>query len=182
MNIQKLIVSVVLVAALSSCGDKEPESLIGTVSGSAHISKGGDDIVSIYSVANEQTGEESILLAQTQTAEDGSYSVDIEGESQWIILHATDKGYYSEATRSRFNLAGGNTLYSIAYYESGSPLTAMITSNTMLAFGLAGKKLEEGVVDIGAAFEAGLAEMNEVVGFDILSTNPADIYTPRIAE
>ncbi len=146
---------------LISCGvestDLPPERPKGNINGFAIDSAISGGTVSVYSFTNGTRGER---LGGGVTNGAGAFSVEIQAESQLVMVEVTGGSYVEEASGVEVRIADGQNLRSLVYYESGQIASTNVTPLTHMATALAEYKISNGIGVIQAANEA----------FDVIDT------------
>ena len=172
---RKLSVLLPVFLLLLSCGSGDDtipqERPASSISGHAVDALILNGSVSVYAFSDGVKGD---VLGTGVTDEEGFYSVDIQSPSQPVLIELVGGYYIEEATGKSVVLKDGQVLRAVTHYESGSPVTVMVTPFTNIAAGLAQYKIAQGVNVPNAVTEAATA-VSSIVGVDILSTYPRNI-------
>lgn len=171
--------SLILLAAslLSACGggDSVPgERPAAVVSGNAVDALIINGDVSVYSFATGSKGE---LLGTGTTDNTGAYSVSIQAPSQPVLVEITNGSYTEEASGVTVSLKPGQKVAAVTYFESGSPVTVMVTPWTYVAVGYAVYKISHGT-NVGNAITEANTAISNWMGVDILATYPRNVTDP----
>lgn len=168
---------------LGSCGggsgrsDLPPVRPVATVDGNAVDAVIVNGNVSVYSYSGGMKGAK---LATSRTDKRGYYSLGLQAPSQPIVIEITGGRYTEEASGQSVPLQDDQKLRAITLYESGQPVTIMVTPLTHLSAGLAEYKVAHGISIENAIAESSLA-VSTIFGLDILSTYPRNITDPNNA-
>lgn len=131
--------------------------------------------VSIFSFAEGRPGE---LLGSGTTDAEGNYEIAITSPDQPILIEVTGGTYIEEASGRTVFLGEGKVLRAVAFYQSGSAITTMVTPFTHIAAGLTEHKMSQGASPQAAITEA-VAAITSMTGADILTTKPLDMTDSR---
>ncbi|MHB8388815.1 MAG: Ig-like domain-containing protein [Acidobacteriaceae bacterium] len=171
-----------LTAVLTACsgggGNTLPAAVPATtLQGSAYDAALNDSTVDVYSYENGVIGTQ---LAETTTAPDGSFSLNIQSESTPLLVVASGGYYVEEASGTTVNLTAGQTLQAVLNHTTGQADTVYLTPLTHLAAGLAAYRIKQGM-SASAAIDSANQEISNIVGFNIVTTKPLDITDPANA-
>jgi hypothetical protein len=134
----------------------------------AAISNGN---VAVYSFASGQPGA---LLGQGATDAQGNYAISIDAPSQPILIEISGGSYVEEASGLSVTLSPSDRLRTVSSYTLGTPVHAHVTFYTHLAAGLASHLVAAGT-PVVAAIDQANQRMSAWLGFDILTTPPANV-------
>jgi len=124
---------------LSSCVEipdkKTPEIITEktTISGLVSITAVEDSTVRVFAFGN---GDKGVVLAETITQEDGSFSVEFDTHSQPILVEANAGNYLSSSTGQMVTM-GNYSLRTLINIEAGERVSLAVTPFTNIAVGLA---------------------------------------------
>lgn len=190
---KKFVVVGVLAAGLAACGGggsdifssddnnqgglppERPQSSVSGYSVDALITGGMVKVYALDSMANKAG-----LLGSGVTDSAGFYEITLQASSQPVLIEVTSGSYIEEASGVSVTLSGGDSLKAVTFYESGEPLTTMVTPFTNLAAGIVKNKVENGINLNNAITEAATA-ISTITGVDILTTYPRNITDPANA-
>lgn len=166
--------------AVSGCqsggeGGLPPERSTSTVSGYSVDAIIRNGTIKVFGLNSDATKGE--FLGSTTTDENGYYELSLRSVSLPVLIEVTGGTYIEEASGKVITLATGDVLRAITFYESGEPLSVMVTPLTNLAAGLVVYKVGQGVSLNNAIVESSTA-ISSYVGFDILDTVPRDVTNP----
>lgn len=166
--------------AVSGCqsggeGGLPPERSTSTVSGYSVDAIIRNGTIKVYGLNSDATKGE--FLGSTTTDENGYYELSLRSASLPVLIEVTGGTYIEEASGKVITLATGDVLRAITFYESGEPLSVMVTPLTNLAAGFVVYKVGQGVNLNNAIVESSTA-ISSYVGFDILDTVPRDVTNP----
>ena len=154
-RLKNYLLLLTLTVTLVGCGvestDLSSERSVGYVSGYAIDSAISNAIVSVYSFANGQRGER---LGVGLTNGVGAFSVNVQAESQLVMVEITGGSYVEEASGVEVLLSDGQKLRSLIYYESGHLVSTNVTPLTHMATALAEYKIANGIAATQATSEA----------------------------
>ncbi len=171
-----LVLAILLLAcAPDDIGTLPPERPFGTISGQAVAGPIADAQVTVYGFGNGAQGS----LGSAQTDNNGAYTVDIQAPSQIVLVEVRGGAYVEEASGSPVSLAEGQVLRAVGHYQSGHPLTLMVTPLTHMVTALAEYKVANGMATAQAITEAETA-VNAFFALDVRATRPAIITPPNV--
>jgi hypothetical protein len=155
-----------MTTTLLSCGVETsslpPERPMGQVTGNAIDSAISNATVSVYSFAN---GVRGARLGSGTTDGAGTFSVDIQAESQLVMVEVTGGTYVEEASGKEVGLTDGQNLRSLVRYESGETVNTNVTPLTHMATALAEYKIANGTIP-GQAMDEGFGMIDEFFTLD----------------
>jgi hypothetical protein len=144
----------------------------GSIAGHAVDATLVGSTVTVYGFAN---GARGVTLGSAITDENGHYTLDIQAQSQPILVEIRGGSYVEDATATPVSLVDGQVLRAIARYVSGEAIDdLMVTPLTHLAAGLAEYKIAHGVAPDQALTDATSA-INGFFAIDTGATLPLDI-------
>ncbi|MCI0508207.1 MAG: hypothetical protein L0Z73_19195 [Gammaproteobacteria bacterium] len=164
-----------LIAGLTTgCSDETslpPERPKSVVSGKVVDGVVSGAQVALYTIANGARGGR---LATAVTNDNGNYSGEVQAPSQLILIEAGGGSYTEQATVTTVTIPEGQVLRSIAAYQSGQPLEAMVTPLTHLVAGLTLYKAENGA-PLSQAYSEAKTAIDEFFTIDTSAVTPIDI-------
>ena len=166
------------IAACGGSGNLPAQRPAAVVSGAAVDAPIINGNVAIYAFADGQAGA---LLGSGVTDNGGNYSVSIRSADQPILVAVSGGYYIDEATGQQVDLLPGQSLTTLANYQSGTPLTVMVTPFTHLAAGLAEYDIAQRGISPASAIDTANKLVSELVGVDVVQTAPLDITDPSNA-
>ena len=169
-----LSMAMLLPVLLSGCSnevDLPPEHEPGIISGKVVDGVISNATVTIYALEGGNRGRR---LGGGTTDSDGQYSVEIRAASQLVLIEAAGGTYVEQATGTTVTIPAGSVLRAIVPYETGLPLTSMVTPITHLVSGLTYYKIRQGISPLQAYNEA-KAIIEQYLTIDTTSAEPIDI-------
>jgi hypothetical protein len=136
---------------VSNVGNPGSGKPTGTITGHAIDGVISGAVVNVYSYSNGTRGER---LGGSVTNGAGAFAVEIQAESQLVLVEVTGGSYVEEASGVEVQVADGQRLRSLAYYESGQIVSTNVTPLTHMATALTEYKIANGTGAIQAASEA----------------------------
>ncbi len=177
----RIFLSLILTTFLvSGCGggtsgggnDIPPVRSAGKLAGVAHDAPLRNADVKIYDFTAGSKGE---LLSQTKTDENGDYSINITTADKPILIVAGDSGSYTEeASGKSINLAAGQNISAVTYYQSGEILSLQVTPFTHLARCYAEYLVSDGE-SVPDALNLANSKIAAIAGVEIIQTKPIDV-------
>ncbi|MEJ2573638.1 MAG: hypothetical protein P8164_08655 [Gammaproteobacteria bacterium] len=168
------LVVCVLVSCGGGSGDLPPVRPSGTVSGNAMAAAIQDGRIAVYALGRNGKGA---LLGTTTTDAQGHFSLDLRAPSQPVLIELSGGRYVEEANGVTVNVAEGQVLRAVARYQSGRPLSVMVTPLTHLAAALAEYRVAQGS-DPGTAVDTALRTVEQAFGMPVTDVLPQDISAP----
>lgn len=163
-----------LIVMLSGCSDEvdlAPERDPGVISGKVVDGVVSGATVTVYAFIDGIRGRR---LGGSTTDTDGNYSLEIRASSQLVLIEAAGGTYIEQATGTSVTIPSGDVLRAIVPYESGQPVTSMVTPLTHLVSGLTFYKIRQGLSPLQAYSEA-RTTIEEYLTIDTTSAEPIDI-------
>lgn len=175
MKIRQLYFATI-VLVLVACGGGSSSGLppvrpISPVTGNAVAAEIQNAQVTVYVL--DRTGKGAIL-GSTVTDAQGFYSLDLQTQSQPVLIEVSGGQYVEEASGIRVELADGQVLRAVARYQSGQPMAVMVTPLTQLAAGLAQYRIATGVTP-ETAVDSALADVSTLLGVQVDKVLPHNI-------
>ncbi len=176
----RIFLSILTVLLVAGCGssssgggnDIPPVRSAGKLAGVAHDAPLRNAEVKIYDFTSGRKGE---LLSQTTTDAVGDYSINITTADKPILIVAGDSGSYSEEASGRsINLAVGQNISAVTYYQSGETLSLQVTPFTHLARCYAEYLVSEGE-SVPDALNLANSKIASIAGVEIIQTKPIDV-------
>ncbi len=172
------IAGLFIVAVLAACssglgGSSElpPERPFSVLSGFAVDGAITGGTVRVFQYTD---GRKGALLGQAVTDEHGFYAINLQAPDQPVLIEVSGGSYIEQASGASVPLQEGQSLRAIALYDSGKPLTSMVTPLTHVAVGLAEYRIAHGV-DAAQAVRESLAEVTKAFGVDVAGVRPREI-------
>lgn len=163
----------------SESGDVPPQRPLNTVSGYVVDDAVGGALLNVYGFDDGVKGE---LLASTTTAQDGGYSLQVDGvERRLLLLEARGGEYIELATGQRVELEEDQVLKALAVKRPGQSMSVMVTPLTHLTAALVRYYLDSGMA-VEAAIDTATAELNELFGIDVAAVPPRSITEQGTSE
>ena len=165
-----LMVSILLLACSpGDAGGLPPERPAGTLTGQAVAAAIGNAQVTVYGF---EKGKRGTRLGGTVTDDSGAYTIDIQAPSQAILVEISGGDYVEEASGISVALTEGQILRAVGHYQSGRPLTLMVTPLTHMAAALAKFKATNGMA-VEQAIDEANAAVDQFFALDTRATRPA---------
>ena len=181
MNMRQLclamIASVLVACGGGGSGDLPPVRPSSTISGNAAAAEIQNGQVAVYAL--DQNGK-GALLGSAVTDAQGFYSLDLQIQSQPVLIEISGGHYVEEASGVGVDVAAGQILRAVARYQSGQPLSVMMTPLTQIAAGLAQYRIAQGT-DPGTAVDSALNDVDKLFGVTVTSVQPHNITDPNAA-
>jgi len=169
------IVNFILLASfLSGCGggfELPPLRPQGEISGVIVNGAIEKSIIRVFSITGNKKGEK---LGETTSLSDGSYALSVRAKSQVVLVEVSEGSYTEPSSGKIIILKEGEVLRTVALYQSGEPLTAMVSPVTHISAGYAMFKISNGENPVAAVSDS-TAEISDVFGFDITQTRSKNI-------
>lgn len=127
------------------------------------------------SVYSWDGGVKGGLLGSAITENDGGYSLAIQTPSKPVLLELVGGHYAEEASGKRIDLSARHKLRAIAYYESGTDLTVMVTPWTNVAVAFAEHQMRTAGLNANNAITSSASALAAIVDVDIYNTVPWDV-------
>ncbi len=159
---------------MTSCtSDTElpPERPKGEISGTVVDGIISEAEVSVYEFGDARRGAR---LGSTTTDVEGKFSVEIQARDQLILIETSGGKYKEQATDVTVDIAGDQKLQAIAFYESGSTVSAVVTPLTHLVSALTQYKIDHGK-SANQAFNEAKSTIDVFFTLDSHGTIPLDI-------
>ncbi len=180
MNVRQLFLAIIafLLAACGGggSGGVPPVRPASTVSGNAAAAEIQNGQVAVYALDSNGKGA---LLASTTTDAQGFYSLDLQIPSQPVLIEVRGGHYIEEASGIDVRIADGQVLRAVARYQSGQPLSLMVTPLTQLAAGLAQYRIVKGT-DPATAVDSALSDVGKLFGISVGTVQPHNITNPTV--
>lgn len=152
-------------------GGLPPERPAGVVTGYAVDGAIAGGVVRVFSYAN---GTKGAMLGEALTDGSGFYSINVRAPGQPVLIEVSGGRYIEQVSGVSVPLQEGQVLRAVAWYESGQPLTSMVTPLTHVAAGLAAYRIAGGA-DAALAIGQSLAEVSAAFGVDVAGVRPREI-------
>lgn len=170
-QLELAIMALVLVACGGSSNGLPPARPFSTVSGNAVAAEIENGQVAVYSLDRNGKGT---LLGSTTTDAQGFYSLDLQTPSQPVLIEVSGGRYIEEASGIGVDVADGQVLRAVARYQSGQPLSVMVTPLTQIAAGLAQYRITQGA-EPAMAVDTALSDMGKLFGVSVDNVGPHNI-------
>jgi len=176
----RLLYLAILALLLVACGGGGSSGLppvrpTSTVSGNAAAAEIQNGQVAVYALDSNGKGA---LLGSTVTDAQGFYSLNLQIPSQPVLIEVTGGHYKEESSGVDVTIAGGQVLRAVARYQTGQPLSLMVTPLTQLAAGLAQYRIAKGT-DPATAVDSALSDVSQLFGVSIANVQPYNITNPN---
>ena len=165
----------ILVACGGGSGELPPARPTSTVSGNAVAAEIQNAQVAVYTLDRNGKGA---LLGSGVTDAQGFYSLEMQAPSQPVLVEVSGGHYAEEANGIAVNVDEGQVLQAVTLYQSGQPLSVMVTPLTQLAAGLAEYRIAQGT-DPSEAVDTALNDTDQLFGVAVASVLPHNITDPN---
>ena len=180
MTMRRLCLAViawVLVACGGGSGGLPPARPTSTVSGNAVAAEIQNGQVAVYALDHNGKGA---LLGSAVTDAQGYYSLSLQVPSQPVLVEVIGGHYVEEASGVGIDIGDGQVLRAVTRYQSGQPLSVMVTPLTQIAAGLAEYRIAQGT-DPSTAVDTALNDVDQLFGVNVTSILPHNISDPNDA-
>ncbi len=182
-NINGFLISVITILAITACNDNlelPAERPIAIASGFTHDARIRNATVRAYAIDDNALRTDE-LLGEGVSDNRGFYQIELQAPSQPILLETCNGNYTEEFSGVNVTLNQTTCLKAFTFYESGEPVSVMLTPLTTIAAGLVEHKVQNESLNINNAItEASIAISSIIGGIDIITTIPADLTTVDI--